>query len=129
MLTIPTQDYRRSDYRVPPRPLTGLDALVNGIIGKYQRRNKVLESLKLDADAVVAQEREWRELPDAILQIAVPVAGGGAAPATPADDSTTTRFVDAATSAPRHTTLRIIGPSPYVLSTDCRVAQCDEWSR
>jgi preprotein translocase subunit SecA len=68
MLTIPTQDYRRSDYRVPPRPLTGLDALVNGIIGKYQRRNKVLESLKLDADAVVAQEREWIGLSDAHLQ-------------------------------------------------------------
>jgi hypothetical protein len=30
MLTIPTQDYRRSDYRVPPRSLTGLDALVGG---------------------------------------------------------------------------------------------------
>jgi preprotein translocase subunit SecA len=68
MLTIPTQDYRRSDYRVPPRPLTGLDALVNGIIGKYQRRNKVLESLKLDADAVVAQEREWVQLSEANLQ-------------------------------------------------------------
>src|ERR1700722_10148960 len=68
MLTIPTQDYRRSDYRVPPRPLTGLDALVNGIIGKYQRRNKVLESLKLDADAVVAQEREWVQISEANLQ-------------------------------------------------------------
>jgi len=68
MLAIPTHDYRRSDYRVPPRPLTGLDALVNGIIGKYQRRNKVLEALKADAEKIVAQEREWKEMSDAALQ-------------------------------------------------------------
>jgi len=68
MLTIPTQDYRRSDYRVPQRPLTGLDALVNGFIGKYRRRSKILESLKRDADKIIAQEREWIELSDALLQ-------------------------------------------------------------
>ena len=68
MLTIPTHDYRRSDYRVPPRPLAGLDALVNSGIGKFRRRNKVLESLKRDADKIVLQEREWVELSDAQLQ-------------------------------------------------------------
>ena len=68
MLTIPSQDYRRSDYRVPPRPLAGLDALVNRGIGKFRRRNQVLESLKRRADAVVRQEGEWVELSDAHLQ-------------------------------------------------------------
>jgi preprotein translocase subunit SecA len=68
MLAVPTQDYRRSDYRVPPRPVTGLDALVNSFIGKYQRRGKVLESLKSDAEAIVAMEREWIEMSDAVLQ-------------------------------------------------------------
>lgn len=68
MLLIPAHDYRRSDYRVPPRPLAGLDALVNGFIGKYQRRGKILESLKTDAEKVVAQEREWVEVSDAVLQ-------------------------------------------------------------
>jgi preprotein translocase subunit SecA len=68
MLTIPTQDYRRSDYRVPPRPLTGLDSVVNGGIGRFRRRKNVLETLKRDADAVVRQEREWVELSDAHLQ-------------------------------------------------------------
>src|SRR6185437_13193130 len=68
MLAIPTHDYRRSEYRVPARPLAGLDALVNGFIGKYQRRAKVLESLKADAEKIVAQEREWKEMSDAVLQ-------------------------------------------------------------
>ena len=68
MLTIPTQDYRRSDYRVPPRPLTGLDALVNAGHGRYRRRNRVLEALKQEADAVVRQEGEWVECADADLQ-------------------------------------------------------------
>ncbi len=65
---IPTQDYRRSGYRVPSRPLTGLDALVNSAIGKRQRRAKVLESLKFDAEKVVAQEGQWTGLSDSILQ-------------------------------------------------------------
>jgi preprotein translocase subunit SecA len=68
MLAVPTQDYRRSDYRVPPRPVSGLDALVNGFIGKYQRRGKVLDALKKDADTIVAQEREWMEMSDGVLQ-------------------------------------------------------------
>ncbi len=67
-LATPTHDYRRSDYRVPSRPLAGLDALVNGFVGKYQRRAKVLESLKADAEKIVAQEREWKEMSDAVLQ-------------------------------------------------------------
>ncbi|HEY3763327.1 MAG TPA: prepilin peptidase [Verrucomicrobiae bacterium] len=68
MLAVPTQDYRRSDYRVPAKPISGLDAVVNGFIGKYQRRGKVLEALKKDADAVVAQEREWLDVSEAVLQ-------------------------------------------------------------
>jgi len=68
MLTVPTQDYRRSDYRVPPRPLTGLDALVNGFIGSHRRRAAVLAALKRDAEAIVALERDWVELPDHLLQ-------------------------------------------------------------
>ena len=68
MIAIPTQDYRRSDYRVPPRPLAGLDALVNSGIGKFRRRKKILETLKQDADKIVLQEREWVELSDAQLQ-------------------------------------------------------------
>jgi len=68
MLAIPTQDYRRSDYRVPPRPVAGLDALVNRFIGTYQRRGRVLETIKRDADAIVALEQGWKDMSDAVLQ-------------------------------------------------------------
>ncbi len=68
MLATPTHDYRRSDYRVPPRPLTGLDAMVDGLIGKFKSSKGILESLKRDAKAIVAQEREWKEMSDAVLQ-------------------------------------------------------------
>lgn len=68
MLATPTHDYRRSDYRVPPRPLTGLDALADGLIGKFKRSQGILNSLKVDATAIVAQEREWAEMSDAVLQ-------------------------------------------------------------
>jgi preprotein translocase subunit SecA len=65
---IPTQDYRRTDHRVPSRPLTGLDAAVNSVIGRHQRRAKVGEQLKRDAEAIDAQTREWIEFSDHDLQ-------------------------------------------------------------
>ena len=68
MLAVPSHDYRRSDYRVPQRPVAGLDALVNVAIGRYQRRVNILTNLRCDAEAVAAQEREWIEMSDAVLQ-------------------------------------------------------------
>lgn len=66
MLT-PTQDYRRSDHRSPARPLTGLDALVNGIIGGHRRRGNVLTELERDAHSVVALEGELVRLSETQL--------------------------------------------------------------
>ena len=68
MLAVPTHDYRRSDYRVPPRPHAGLDAVINGFIGKFKRSGRILDSLRQDTDAIVAQESEWAALSDAALQ-------------------------------------------------------------
>jgi preprotein translocase subunit SecA len=68
MLAIPAHDYRRSDYRVPPRPFTGLDAFVNRLIGHYRRRPGLLESLRRDANAILAEEGQWAEVTDAVLQ-------------------------------------------------------------
>lgn len=65
----PSHDYHRLDFRPPPRPLQGLDALVNGFIGSYQRRGKVLELLRNDADIVDAQAEEWKKLGDHELQV------------------------------------------------------------
>ena len=67
-MLIPTQDYRRTDHRVPSRPLSGLDAAVNGVIGRHQRRTKVGEQLKRDAEAIDSQARDWTELTDHDLQ-------------------------------------------------------------
>ena len=53
---------------MPPRPLAGLDGFVDGLIGKFKRSGRILESLKRDAQAIVAQEKEWADLPDAALQ-------------------------------------------------------------
>ncbi|NOS68314.1 MAG: hypothetical protein HOP33_00065 [Verrucomicrobia bacterium] len=66
MLT-PTHDYRRLDYRVPPRVLAGLDAMVNRGVGIYQRRAQRVAKLREDAERIVCDEARWRELPDASL--------------------------------------------------------------
>ena len=66
MLT-PTHDYRRLDYRVPPRVLAGLDAMVNRGVGIYQRRAQRVAKLREDAERIVHDEARWRELPDASL--------------------------------------------------------------
>jgi len=68
MQSLPTQDYRRSDYRVPPRPLIGLDALVNRYIGAYRARNSVAAGLFEEAEAIIRREPEYRDLTNAILQ-------------------------------------------------------------
>ncbi|MBU6411221.1 MAG: hypothetical protein KGR98_12615, partial [Verrucomicrobia bacterium] len=68
MSAVPTHDYRRSDYRVPARPLAGLDALVNRAIGRFHRRAKILQSLHDDAGAIISREREYMEMADAVLQ-------------------------------------------------------------
>lgn len=68
MLAIPTHDYRRSDYRAPQPPCEGLDAFVNGFIGRFRRRGKSLDELHREADQVVAQEGEWARLTDGELE-------------------------------------------------------------
>jgi preprotein translocase subunit SecA len=68
MEAVPTHDYRRSDFRVPARPLTGLDEMVNRLAGQYHRRGGVLKSLRHEAEAVLAKEGHWGELSNAELQ-------------------------------------------------------------
>lgn len=68
MRPIPTQDYRRSDYRIPSRPLQGADALVNHFVGEHRRRNSVADKLFQQAREIVRREAEWVRLTDAALQ-------------------------------------------------------------
>jgi preprotein translocase subunit SecA len=48
--------------------MAGLDAVVNGVIGRYRRRAGILESFRQQACAAIAQESDWVEVSDAILQ-------------------------------------------------------------
>ncbi len=64
----PTEDYRRTGYRVPGRPLAGLDAAVNGVIGACRRRAKAREALEQDAWAIDAHAGEWLQMSDHELQ-------------------------------------------------------------
>lgn len=68
MFAIPTHDYRRSDYRTPQPPCEGIDAFVNGFIGRFRRRGTNLDTLRRDADTVIAQEAEWSATSDSVLQ-------------------------------------------------------------
>src|SRR6202035_3787608 len=60
----PTDSYRRVQFRPPPPLLKGLDSKVNGLIGAFERRPKILESLRRDAEMVDAIAPEWVELED-----------------------------------------------------------------
>ncbi len=60
----PTSDYRRTDYHVPGRPLTGLDAGVNAVIGAWRRRGGAREALERDAEAIHSLGSKQVELSD-----------------------------------------------------------------
>ncbi len=64
---LPTHEYRRTGYRVPPRPLKGLDALVDRAIGMWRRRPVVFARLHRDAMAVDALADEWKKMTDGVL--------------------------------------------------------------
>ncbi|MDB6023217.1 MAG: hypothetical protein JWQ04_3074 [Pedosphaera sp.] len=63
-MNTPTQAYRRVQFRPPAPLLKGLDSRVNGWIGAYERRSKVLDGLRRDAEQVDALAPEWVTLED-----------------------------------------------------------------
>lgn len=64
----PSELYSRTAFRKPERLLKGLDAKVNGVIGRYHRRRKVLDTLRRDADGVDRQTGDYSELSDHVLR-------------------------------------------------------------
>jgi preprotein translocase subunit SecA len=68
MMLLPSQDYRRSDFQNPPTPLKGLDALVDGLIGRHRRRRSVSKHLLSQAADIDALAPDWLELSDHDLQ-------------------------------------------------------------
>jgi preprotein translocase subunit SecA len=63
-MVTPTQDYRRTGHKVPKSPYKGLDATVNGAIGFYRRRRRILKDLRREAEEIDALEDQFRELSD-----------------------------------------------------------------
>ena len=45
----PTQEYRRTGHNRPGRLLTGLDATVDALTGRYHRRGSIAAQLAQDA--------------------------------------------------------------------------------
>src|SRR6266542_843883 len=68
VVRIPSADYHRTAYRVPERPLKGLDAVVNWCIGKYQRRGGRLDDLREESARVEACASRFTDLKNHSLQ-------------------------------------------------------------
>jgi preprotein translocase subunit SecA len=67
-MTTPTQEYRRTDHKVPRPLLKGLDAAVYAMAGAYRRRQHVLTELRAQAEQIDAQAKLWGTLTDHMLQ-------------------------------------------------------------
>ena len=67
-MSTPTDDYRRTDIRVPKPLLSGLDASVYGLVGRYRGRSSVVVGLLNAAVRIDRDEARWREMTDEKLQ-------------------------------------------------------------
>ncbi|MCC7373935.1 MAG: hypothetical protein IT581_04710 [Verrucomicrobiales bacterium] len=64
----PTDEYRRLGFKRPEPLPRGLDAKVNGVIGRFRRRGGILETLRREADQVDGMAREYQDLGNHELQ-------------------------------------------------------------
>jgi preprotein translocase subunit SecA len=68
MVDTPTSDYRRTGHRVPERPYQGLDAAVNWVIGRFQRRVSRRQELLLRGEQVDVLAPQFAGLDSHALQ-------------------------------------------------------------
>jgi preprotein translocase subunit SecA len=64
----PSQSQRLTHFKKPSRLLTGLDAIVDDLSGRYRRWGKGLPELMRDAEAVDLLAREYKDLPESHLR-------------------------------------------------------------
>jgi preprotein translocase subunit SecA len=64
----PSLEYKRTDFKVPAKPLKGLDVAVNSVVGIYRRRPSLLSSLAASAKTIEQQESQWKALTNHDLQ-------------------------------------------------------------
>ncbi len=60
----PSQASHRLEFRVPPRLLRGLDARVNALVGRFERRAQAQLRLRHQAELIDAQAPAWMALGD-----------------------------------------------------------------
>ena len=63
-----TEDYRRTDIRTPAPTLSGLDAVVYGLAGRYRRRGALAAKLLEEAARIDALAPEWKDRSDQALR-------------------------------------------------------------
>lgn len=63
-----TQDYRRTAIKTPDPILSGLDARLYGLAGRYRRRGSQLASLLATAEQIDALAGQWKDKPDGSLR-------------------------------------------------------------
>ena len=61
-------DYHRTAHRVPERPLQGVDALANWLVGKYRRRGSRLQQLQEQAEIIDSLSPQFSSLSNHQLQ-------------------------------------------------------------
>ncbi len=63
-MILPTQDYRRTYFKVPDKLLEGLDGVVYGMVGWFKRRAIFEKSLKEQAEKISAAADKLRHVSD-----------------------------------------------------------------
>lgn len=61
-------EYRRCELPQPPERRTGLDAVVDGMIGRWKARSSVAKELRQRAAAIDGKAEDWKFLSDAALR-------------------------------------------------------------
>jgi preprotein translocase subunit SecA len=67
-MTAVSLEYRQCQVTRPPDPHAGLDALVDGFVGRYRRRAKFAAALRAEAEAIDARQEDWKFLSDEALR-------------------------------------------------------------
>lgn len=67
-MTAVSLEYRQCQVARPPDPHKGLDAVVDGFVGRYRRRAKFAAALRAEAEAIDARQEDWKFLSDETLR-------------------------------------------------------------
>jgi len=68
LLNLNVQEHQLFDLAVPPTITSGLDAIADGIVGRYQRRSGVFKSLETEALQIEELAAKWSSVSDHQLQ-------------------------------------------------------------